>query len=582
MKNTTKFLKYIMALLAVFTFGCEAVDLDQLQAPNSVSEEQLDPVYVFNYIQIVLPQFVDSANDFTQQLTRQMAMTGGRTYDNAFSDVSFNSNWITGYSILTSVKLLEKKAEALKETNILGASKIIRAYVMMTLVDLYGDVPYSEAFLGNENLNPKFDKSAEVYKTALKELDDALIILDQTNSGLEENKAYDLYYGTGLEKNFNVAKWKTLANTLKFKAYITARKAGTEIGVDIPTALTTLMAGDLIDTPAEDFTFKYSTSLNPDSRHPLFVQSYYSNNSPPYIANYMMWTMVREKGVSSILPTNADKVITDPRVRFYFYNQTDNAELSDTFELPCKTSIRPEQYNFAEYASLYKSDRLTPFCTTKKSANSTNTGFWGADHGYSSGRPNDGAKITIAGLYPAGGDLGGSSSPQNAGATAGEKGAGIMPIMLSSFVRFMKAEAYHAVFNDPAAAKTEMDLAILASIEKASTLFSGYDSDLPTATEKTDYLKYVDDFYTNNPSKQLEIIIKEYYIAAWGNGIEVYNNYRRTGFPSNLQPTLETYPGDFYNTVLYPSISTANNENKPENLSRTRRTFWDVNSPILH
>jgi hypothetical protein len=225
---------------------------------------------------------------------------------------------------------------------------------------------------------------------------------------------------------------------------------------------------------------------------------------------------------------------------------------------------------------------LTPFCTTKVLGNSSTTGFWGADHGYSSGRPNDGAKITIVGLYPAGGDIGSSSSPQNANATGGEKGAGIMPIVLSSYVRFLKAEAYHVVFNDPAMAKTEMELAITASIDKASTLFDGYDNSLPTASERADYLKYVGDFYTNNPTKQLEIIIKEYYIAAWGNGIDVYNNYRRTGFPSNLQPALETYPGDFYNTALYPSISTANNSNHPTNDSRTRRTFWDVNSPVLH
>ena len=118
-----------------------------------------EPVYVFNYIQIALPEFVDSANDFTQQVTRQMAMTGGKTYENAFAPVNSNFNWSTAYQILTAIKLMEPKAAQRKQTQILGASKIIRAYVMLTLVDLYGDVPYSESFLGNDNLNPKYDKS---------------------------------------------------------------------------------------------------------------------------------------------------------------------------------------------------------------------------------------------------------------------------------------------------------------------------------------------------------------------------------------------------------------------------------------
>jgi hypothetical protein len=46
-------------------------------------------------------------------------------------------------------------------------------------------------------------------------------------------------------------------------------------------------------------------------------------------------------------------------------------------------------------------------------------------------------------------------------------------------------------------------------------------------------------------TNKLELIIKEYFLAAWGNGIEPYNAYRRTGYPSNFQPTLEhSYAND--------------------------------------
>ena len=339
------------------------------------------------------------------------------------------------------------------------------------------------------------------------------------------------------------------------------------------------MSQDMIDTASEDFAFKYSTSQDPISRHPLFSQSYQSNVTPPYISNYMLWTMVREKPTLSTIPSQADNNLVDPRTKYYFYNQVGNADSSDSFDLPCKTSSRPDQYNFAEYASFYRPNRFTPFCTTKISATLNSTPYWGADHGYAVGRPQDGAKVTIVGLYPAGGKFGGGSSPQTVNASAGEKGAGIMPMLLSSYVRFLKAEAYHTVFSDPTSARTEMDLAINASIDKASTLFSGYVQ--PTAAEKTAYLLFVDTNYDNNPNKQLEIIMKEFFIASWGNGIETYNNYRRTGFPSNLQPALEPYPGDFFSTALYPSNSITNNQNGLQNI-RTKKTFWDVNSPILH
>ena len=80
---------------------------------------------------------------------------------------------------------------------------------------------------------------------------------------------------------------------------------------------------------------------------------------------------------------------------------------------------------------------------------------------------------------------------------------------------------------------------------------------------------------------KLEIIMKEYYLACWGNGIEPYNNYRRTGFPSNFQPTVEPISGDYYYTALYAGTSVNNNPNTPSNL-RSRKVFWDKANIILH
>lgn len=576
MKNKNIFFKLIFVLSLIMFTDCETFDLEQTVNPNDVNNKLLDPLYAFNYVQLLLPDFFDSANNFTQQVTRQVAMTGGKTYDNAFEPVNSNNNWTTGYLLLNAIKILQPKAISTKQFDVQAGSKIIKAYVLLTLVDLYGDVPYTEALLGNENLEPKFDKSSDVYKKAIIELDEAIAIID--NGASQRGEAYDLYYGTGKDKKFDKDKWKTLAKTLKFRALVTARKAGALLGLDIASELTSLMAGDLIDTSIEDFVFKYSTERdNPNSRHPFYNDGYDQgfSSSPSYLSNYFMWTMVREKPLNFSDSQTANLV--DPRTKYYFYNQVGDANGSDTFSLPCKVTSRPEHYNFSQYASFYKSDRLSPFCTTRILPSSAATPYWGSDHGNSSGRPQDADKVTLVGLYPAGGKFGGGTAARSFG-TTGEKGAGIAPILLSSFVRFLKAEVQYTVFNNPAAAKIEMDLGINASINKSTTLFAGYLQ--PTALEITKYLTYVDTFYDNNPSKQLETIMKEFYIASWGNGIEAYNNYRRTGFPSNMQPTLEPSSVSYFFTAYYPSASVASNPNAPENV-RTKKTFWDINSPVL-
>lgn len=208
MKLYKSIFKVFLVAAVFFASSCETVDLDQTENPSSVNPNLLNPTYAFNYIQLQLPGFVNSTNGFTQGVTRQMAMTGGSTYDNAYAPVNFNGHWSTAYNLLNAIKVMEPKAIEGNQNYILGASKVIRCYVLMTLVDVYGDIPYTEALQGSANITPNFDNSAAVYEGILTELDDAIATLQLTSSGT----VVDLYY-SGKDK------WITLANTLKLKMY---------------------------------------------------------------------------------------------------------------------------------------------------------------------------------------------------------------------------------------------------------------------------------------------------------------------------------------------------------------------------
>ena len=66
--------------------------------------------------------------------------------------------------------------------------------------------------------------------------------------------------------------------------------------------------------------------------------------------------------------------------------------------------------------------------------------------------------------------------------------------------------------------------------------------------------------------RKLNIIMKEYYIALWGNGIDAINNYRRTGKPDNMQFTRTAAPGSFTRSMLYPANLVNLNLNALKNL----------------
>ncbi len=77
--------------------------------------------------------------------------------------------------------------------------------------------------------------------------------------------------------------------------------------------------------------------------------------------------------------------------------------------------------------------------------------------------------------------------------------------------------------------------------------------------------------------ERLDIIAKEYYIALWGNGIEAYNLYRRTGKPGNMAPPLEPSAGAFIRSFFLPNDHVNRNASTADNKSLTEQVFWDTN-----
>lgn len=588
--------------------SCETLDLEQVENPSQLTVKFLDPNYTFNYVQLQLPDFVNSCNSFTQDVTRQTAMTGGNTYDNAFAPVNFNGNWSDGYNMLNAIKIMEPKAIENKQYYALGASKVIRVYVMCTLVDIYGDVPFTESLLGVQNLNPKFDSSANIYKQLLLDLDEAKGLLNLAGAtGANSKQVQDLYYGGPKE-------WITLANTIKLKMLVAARLAGSEIGVsNIGNEINSIVTlGNYIDVPSKDFAFKYGNSrFNPNTRHPSYNNNY-ELGARDYIGNYFLWSMTEEKR------DFAKNKIVDPRTAFYFYKQESDPSTANDFILPRLS--RPIHYSDGKYSSFYNTSILAPYKVSNWLGGSAFPagGYWGRDHGDNSGIPQDGSLRTVPGYYPAGGLYSSTEGSVQTSGIAGNNGAGIMPIILSSYVHFMIAESILKA-GVAGNAKSELALGITQSIDKTITKINNYpkisadDRPLPAIAEgiyaintlpptfnntneydnlsslgkisfrqKKDYIDFVSDFYDSlSVDKQLELIIKEYYIASWGNGIEPYNNYRRTGFPSNFQPTLELSESPFYYTALYPGNSVNNNTNTPNN-TRTKKVFWDKANLNLH
>ena len=80
---------------------------------------------------------------------------------------------------------LIKAARAADNKPYLGIGQALKAYSFSVMVDLFGTLPYKEAFGGNgavQNINPKFDAGDAIYADCLKTLDSAITNLNAASA----------------------------------------------------------------------------------------------------------------------------------------------------------------------------------------------------------------------------------------------------------------------------------------------------------------------------------------------------------------------------------------------------------------
>ncbi len=208
------------------------------------------------------------------------------------------------------------------------------------------------------------------------------------------------------------------------------------------------------------------------------------------------------------------------------------------------------------------------------------------------GIPPDGLRRTAWGLYPAGG-LYDNDNGKPVALVAGASGAGIHPILMSSFTDFMLAESA-ITLGTAGDAKTLLESAIrksmadvrtfiLASAEAGKIATFEAANNIVWANEVNNYVSAVLSAYSSATSDadRLNIIATEYYFALYGNGIESYNLYRRTGMPRNLQPALDPNPGAFVRSFYYPTSFVSRNSNAKQKANMTSPVFWDNNPATL-
>jgi len=546
MKKINKIQILLFLFLGITFISCETTDLDLLDDPNNITLDKADLNRYLTEIQLDFSSFMYSIGDNGSELTRIEYMFG-RNYENNYQPVSSNGIWSLAYQAMFSdMKGAEAIAIELGENKHLGVMKILKAYTLMTLVDFYGDVPLSEATNPTEFPFPTVDPGASVYAAAIVLLNDGIELVSSSEGGAITN---DFFYNNDFEN------WAKLGNTLKMAAYVNTRLVD---GSAMSKFNSIVSSGNYISSNDADFEFQHGTSvINPNTRHNAYDADYTATGAGNYRANWIMNQMLQDN---------------DPRLRYYFYRQTTctpgNVDADgvpcepNQQQITCSTTSRPQHY-----------PPSMSYCSVAN-------GYWGRDHGNAEGIPPDNFLRTVVGVYPAAGKFD-DDDFASVNLDQGGQGAGIVPIMLSSWADLMRAEMALVSGNSGAAAN-HLQSAMQKSIDKVMGFISldpDADSDFaPTGTDVSDYISgKINEFSNSGAETKWEILAQQQFVSHYGNGIEPYNMYRRTGYPKTLQFNIEPASGNFVRSFLYPSNEADTNSNIVQKPGVDVKVFWDNN-----
>jgi len=536
MKN----IKYIfLSLLMWVASACGEDPLDINQDPNVSTNLDLGNTLGFAQVSIASTLMAEP-NTNAGTFSRMWYTTAIRDYDQ--TQGTYSNVWTNLYAgpladLQTIIGNTDESQGAYR-----GVARLLKAYTFSILVDLFGDVPYSEA-LNTEIPFPSLDSGAEIYSNLLSEIDIALGELSQQEGALMG----DVVYGGDLDK------WRKMGNTLKLKLYAQTRL---ESSIDSESGFSSLISGDILTNMTDDFQMQYGSQQTPfQNRHPLHV-NHYNQATAYWMDNWTMANLLNNGIVSSNtgLPVSY-RSVQDPRLPYYIFRQVPG---------DAGGAVATCQGGGCPIGLL-------------------NDGYLGRDAGDPSAFSNEGALIATFGVYPVGGMVD-MDAPRTVDASDGT-GEGIFPMLTAYMVKFLHAEMAltTGVSGDASALLEEgirMSMAKVAGYgAEQYPAVAGSEKEITQA--KVDaYVADVMSAYNaaDSDDERLNIIMTEYQLALWGNGIEAYNNFRRTGFP-NFDVTAPVmgnppYPLRFIIPVSELETNPQLSDYQPDPFEAV---FWDVN-----
>lgn len=166
-----------LVLLTLATTGCKKY-LDINNDPNRPTEAPINGLLAATTQNTGLNVF-RVANAGPNYYVQYFASPNASSPTDIYDRVDYSGLWRSLYDNMTDLYDLQELATRSNSSAHLGMAKVMMAINLSMTINLWGNVPYSEAFKG-DNLRPKFDDAQQLHTTCINLLDEGIAELRKT------------------------------------------------------------------------------------------------------------------------------------------------------------------------------------------------------------------------------------------------------------------------------------------------------------------------------------------------------------------------------------------------------------------
>ena len=216
-----------LGIIAITNWGCKKDFLTSLaNNPNSPTTSVATPQLLLPGALYNLSQLLNGVTGTTGAAAydRQAAWLGywnyqpGYSFNSTVQDYVMNSGapqlWDNYYGILANLNVMaQKTAGDPKQSNYYDIANVLEAVCFQNLVDLYNNIPYSQALQGQGNFYPNYDDASSIYDSLTVKLDKAItdIKANLNNADAVLPTTDDIMFGGDMQT------WMQFANTVKLR-----------------------------------------------------------------------------------------------------------------------------------------------------------------------------------------------------------------------------------------------------------------------------------------------------------------------------------------------------------------------------